>query len=602
MTEVASPLTLEQARALLDAPGSPYATIQAVIHGVDHTVFLHAPQNLAALYAASHRHDKRVMLVYEDESYHFPDVRRCAWNLAHQLVHEFGVRKGDRVALAMRNYPEWCFTYMAVTAIGGVIVPLNAWWTGPELRYGLKDSGTKLLICDAERFDRVRGDLAGLGVTAIVARPKSLGGTAPALRGGASLPSGVHDMTPLLAGQHALPAVEVAPDDDATIMYTSGSTGHPKGVVSTHRAIVSSVFSWEYLLLGRMLIMPELPAVLVERVKEWLLLGPSALVKPPIELPQSTMLITLPLFHVTGCNVQFLPAFRNGRKLVMMRKWNPERALELIERERVTDFNGVPTMSWELVNSPDFAKRDTSSLRSLSAGGSARPPEHVKKLREKAQHALPSTGYGMTETNSLGAAIGGDEYVARPSSVGKPLPPLMQIEIKDEHGRTLPAGEEGEICMKSSTNMRCYWNKPDATAEVLRNGWIHSGDLGKFDADGYLYITGRAKDIVIRGGENVSCPEVEYALYEHPAVFEAAVYGLPDKRLGEAVAATVRVRPGEQLTREQLQAHLAGRLAKFKQPTHIWLQNEPLPRIASGKIDKRTLKQAALERLTAPSV
>jgi long-chain acyl-CoA synthetase len=255
-------------------------------------------------------------------------------------------------------------------------------------------------------------------------------------------------------------------------------------------------------------------------------------------------------------------------------------------------------MSWELVNSPDFAKRDTSSLRSLSAGGSSRPPEHVRKLREKAQHALPSTGYGMTETNSLGAAIGGDDYVTRPASVGRPIPPLLSIEVKDEHGRTLPPGEEGEICIKSVTNMRCYWKQPDATAEVLKQGWMHSGDLGKFDGDGYLFITGRAKDIVIRGGENISCPEVEHALYEHPAVFEAAVYGVPDARLGEAVAASVRVRPGERLTADELIAHLSDRLAKFKLPSHVWLQDEELPRVASGKIDKRALKQAAAERLT----
>jgi long-chain acyl-CoA synthetase len=486
----------------------------------------------------------------------------------------------------MRNLPEWCFTYMAATSIGAIIVPLNAWWTGPELRYGLQDSGARLLIADSDRFDRVRDELASLGATALIARPRS------------QLPDGVRDLAPLLAGEHALPAVDVAPDDDATIMYTSGSMGHPKGVVSTHRAIVSAVFCWEFLMLGRMLTMPGLPGPFVARVRTWLQGGAAALEKPAFQLPQSSMLITVPLFHVTGCNVQFLPAFRNGRKLVMMRKWNPERALELIERERVTDFNGVPTMSWELVNSPDFAKRDTSSLRSLSAGGSARPPEHVKKLREKAQHALPSTGYGMTETNSLGAAIGGEEYVARPSSVGRPLPPLMQIEIKDEQGRTLGPGEEGEICMKSVTNMRCYWNRPEATAEVLQDGWVHSGDLGRFDADGFLYITGRSKDIVIRGGENISCPEVENALYEHPAVFEAAVCGVPDARLGEAVAAVVRIRPGEQLTREELEAHLAERLAKFKLPAHVWFQDEALPRLASGKIDKRAVKQVALERLT----
>ena len=586
MIEITAKLTLEQVRQLLDAPGSPFETALMNIGGVEFTAFLHAPRHLAALYAASKRHDSRVMLVYEDEVYGFADVRRRAANLAHHLVHAAGIAKGDRVALAMRNYPEWCFAYMAVTSIGAIVVPLNAWWTGPELRYGLADSGARLLIADSERYERVQGELAGLGVEAVVARPR------PQLVGA------VRDLAPWLEGEHALPAIDVAPEDDATIMYTSGSTGHPKGVVSTHRAITNALFTWEYMLVARILL--EVRPSIARHVANWLSLGPAALDKPVFELPQSTMLITLPLFHVTGCNVQFLPGFRNGRKVVMMHKWNPERALELIERERVTDFNGVPTMSWELVNSPDFAKRDTSSLRSLSAGGSARPPEHVKKLREKAQHALPSTGYGMTETNSLGAAIGGDEYVARPASVGKPLAPLMRIEIKDEHGRTLPAGEEGEICLKSVTNMRCYWNQPAATAAVLKDGWMHSGDLGKFDDDGFLFITGRAKDIVIRGGENISCPEVEHALYEHPAVFEAAVYGVPDARLGEAVAATVRVRPGARVTADELQAHLAARLAKFKLPSHLWLQDEELPRVASGKIDKRAVKQASTERLTEP--
>lgn len=585
MTEIASPLTLTRARELIFSPGSPYATTTATIGGVAFTVFRHAPENLGALYAASQRHDGRVMLVYEDERYGFADVRKRAANLAHALVHELSVRKGDRVALSMRNYPEWCFAYMAATSVGAVIVPLNAWWTGPELRYGLEDSGARVLLCDQERYDRVAAELAALDVTAVVARPS------------AALAQGVRDMAELLEGEYAPPPVDVAPEDDATIMYTSGSTGHPKGVVSTHRAVVSGVFTWEALAIARLL--PDLSGPILERVLAWLDRGAAALETPALKLPQASMLISLPLFHVTGCNVQFLPAFRGGRKLVMMRKWNPERALELIEREMITDFNGVPTMSWELVNSPDFAKRDTSSLRSLSAGGSARPPEHVKRLREKAQGALPSTGYGMTETNSLGAAIGGDEYVLRPASVGKPLAPIVEVAIVDEQGHRLPTDAEGEICIKSVANMRGYWNRPDATAEVLKDGFVYSGDLGKLDAEGFLFITGRAKDIVIRGGENISCSEVEHALYEHPAVFEAAVYGVPDERLGEAVAASVRVRPGAQLTAAELQAHLGRRLAQFKLPAHLFLQQEQLPRIASGKIDKRLLKQQAAERLTA---
>jgi len=582
---VTTAMTSEEAAALLSVPDSPYALQRARIFGAEYTVFSHAPRNLAELYALSKVHDERTMLVYEDESYGFAEMRRRAANLAWHLVHDFGVHKGDRVALAMRNYPEWCVTYVAATSVGAVIVPLNAWWTGPELRYGLQDSGAKVLIADDERATRVLSELAALPVKLLIARPE------------VPVPAGAQDLGPLLLGEHALPQVDVGPEDDATIMYTSGSTGHPKGVVSTHRAVVSAVFTWEFLLLARVL--TELPAELVERVKSWLAEGPAALATRPLQLPQSSMLVTLPLFHVTGSNVQFLPAFRNGRKLVMMHKWNPERALELIEREKITDFNGVPTMSWELVNSPDFKKRDTSTLRSLSAGGAARPPEHVRKLREQASHALPSTGYGMTETNSLGAAISGDDYVARPASVGKALLPLVELRIVDAQGRALGVDLEGEICIKSVTNMRCYWNRPEETASTMRDGWVFTGDLGRLDADGFLYITGRAKDIVIRGGENISCPEVEHALYEHPAVFEAAVYGVPDERLGEALAATVMLREGQHVSVDTLKAHVAVRLAAYKVPAYFTLQSAQLPRLASGKIDKRTIQRAATANLSA---
>jgi long-chain acyl-CoA synthetase len=578
-------MTQDEALALLVRPSSPYALERVGVDGVEYTTFTHAPKNLGEIYALSKRHDERVFAVFEDQRLTFVEVRRQAASLAHHLRYDFGIKKGDRVALAMRNYPEWCIAYMATTWIGGVIVPLNAWWTGTELNYGLADSGAKLAIADQERFDRMLPDLPSLGIRALVARP-----VGPLLTGGL-------DMGPLLRGDFEVPAVDVEPDDDATIMYTSGSTGHPKGVVSTHRAVVSSVFTWEYVMFTRLLV--ELPPHIVERIRAWLDLGKAALASSPLNLPQSSMLLTLPLFHVTGCNVQFLPAFRNGRKLVMMRRWNPERALELIEREQITDFTGVPTMSWELINSPDFEKRDTSSLRSLAAGGAARPPEHVKKITQTASHAMPSTGYGMTETNGLGTAIGGEEYIARPASVGRPLPPLCELKVIDEQGRTLGEDQEGELCIKTVSNMRCYWNKPEDTKATLHKGWIHTGDLGKIDVEGYVFITGRAKDIVIRGGENISCAEVEQALYEHPAVFEAAVYGVPDERLGEALAATIMVRAGSQLTEDSVRNHVAGRLAGFKVPTHVFLQRENLPRIASGKIDKRSIKRETSQRLSS---
>ncbi|MDD9968648.1 MAG: class I adenylate-forming enzyme family protein [Myxococcales bacterium] len=577
--------TPDQAVAALSTDSSPYALTTETIRGTEYRVFKHALTNLGQVYALSTMHDGKTLLVYEDERYDVSEVRQRAHNLAHHLVHDLGIKKGDRVALAMRNYPEWCFTYMAATMVGAVIVPLNAWWTGPELRYGLDDSGAKVLVVDPERLDRVSTELTGLPLQVIVARAEG------------EPPKGVLRLESLLQGTHAAPACEVAPDDDATIMYTSGSTGSPKGVVSTHRAVVSALMAWEFMLFSRLLTMPEAPPQLIELVLAWLKKGPEALQSRPLQLPQRSMLITVPLFHVTGCNVQFLPAFRSGRKLVMMHKWNPERALELIERERVTDFNGVPTMSWELVNSPDFEKRDTSSLMSLSAGGASRPPEHVKQLRKRAKNALPSTGYGMTETNSVGAAIGGEEYVMRPASVGQATRPLVDLKIVDDEDRTLTTDQEGQICIKSVTNMRAYWNRPDESGETLRNGWVYTGDLGRIDAEGFLFITGRAKDIVIRGGENISCPEVEHALYEHPAVLEAGVYGVPDARLGEALAASVRLKPETEVSPDDLRAHVASRLALFKVPAHLWLQRHELPRLASTKLDKRALREAAVDRL-----
>ncbi len=588
MSSIPAPavMTSDEAVLLLSTAPSPYEAAREQVDGVEYVVFKHGPRTLPQLYAMAERHRERVFLVYEDERITFAEARRRSSSLAYALVHELGVKKGDRIALAMRNFPEWCFTYTAVTSIGAVIVPLNAWWTPAELRYAIGDCGATIAVVDSERLERIAVFADELKLKVLVARSDG------------ALPNNALDLAPMLAGDHALPEIAVSPEDDATLMYTSGSTGHPKGVVSTHHAVSASVFCWEFVAMARLL--TELPSAVIDMLKQWLALGKTALTQAPFDLPQRSMLITLPLFHVTGCNVQFLPAFRSGRMLVMMRKWNPERALELIEREKITDFSGVPTMSWELVSSPDFDKRDTSTLQSLSAGGSARPPDQVKKLKEKAQAAQPSAGYGMTETNSLGTAIGGDDYLARPSSIGRPVPPLVELKIIDAQGQTLGVDQEGEICIKAVTNMRGYWNRPEDTKKTLIDGYIVTGDLGRIDGEGFLFITGRAKDIVIRGGENISCPEVEHALHEHPAVFEAAVYGLPDERLGEAVAATVMVRAGDDVSIEALKAHVGQRLAQYKVPLHVFLQRESLPRVASGKIDKRAVKKEAEQRMRRP--
>jgi acyl-CoA synthetase (AMP-forming)/AMP-acid ligase II len=556
-------LTREQVIAELTAPGGPYEVETVNIRGVDLPVIKTAPKTLRDLYDSVRPETETTFLVYEDERYSFAEAYDKAATLAHRMRDRFGIRPGDRVAIAMRNYPEWCFAFMAATSMGAIAVTLNAWWQGRELEYGLRDSGAKLLFADQERLDRVEPFLPDLDVQAVVARP-----TRPA-----SDP--VSEFDSLLSGTRArdFPAAQMEADDDAAIMYTSGSTGTPKGVITTHRGVISALVTWEFGLELGLRLFPEYA-------------------DPDPEFPPS-MLLSIPLFHVSGSHVQFLMSFRRVRKLVMMYRWDPEKALELIEKERITEFNGVPTMTGDLVNSPDFDKRDLRSLKGIGGGGSARPAEQVRRIRERLVDGFPGTGYGLTETNAIATTISGELYLERPTSVGRASAPLVDIRIVDEQDQPLPPGEVGAIQVKSCVNMRGYWRDPEGTAAAFCDGWLRTGDIGTLDEEGFLYITDRAKDIVIRGGENISCLEVEDILHEHPAVLEAVVFGVPDQRLGEVPAAVVVTRPGHATSENELKQHVGEHLASFKVPAHVWLRTELLPRIASGKFAKRQLRDEA---------
>ena len=360
-------------------------------------------------------------------------------------------------------------------------------------------------------------------------------------------------------------------------MYTSGSTGHPKGAVSTHRAIITALLSWTVTAVG--------VKVLNGTVDQ-----------PPAHQPG--ILATLPFFHVTGCNGQFLVSMLFGRKVVLLYRWQAEEAARLIEKEKITYFSGVPTMSLELMDVAANGRFDLSTLEDLNAGGAARPPDQAEKLQQAFPNAQPSVGYGLTETNALGTLNGLDDYLARPASAGIASAPIVELEIRDASGQSLAAGETGEICIKSASNIRAYWNRPDETREtVLKGGWIRTGDVGYLDEQGYLYIVDRIKDIVVRGGENISCLEVEAEISAHPSVQEAAVFSVPDKRLGETVAAVVFAAGEETIAADSMQAWLKDRLAAFKIPAHIYVINEQLPRLASGKIDKRGSRDLLLEKL-----
>ena len=559
---------LANAIAEVTATGRPYETRIETIRGVDFTVFANAPANLRDLYASGLNHADKDFYIYEDQRFTF----EAMWDRAAQCANRLsagGIQPGDRVGIALRNYPEWIAAFMGITSMGAVAVAINAWWSGDELVYGIEDSGLKLLFTDVERTERLVPHLDGLDIELVTIRHRHEGlATWEEFIDGAST---------------EMPTPAIAPEDNATILYTSGSTAHPKGVLSTHRSITNALLGWECGGAIAMALNPQMGADV----------GRPA---PPPQNPPA-IILTVPLFHVTGLVVQTLSSFRPGRKVIGMYKWDVEEALRIIQDERITDFNGVPTMAWELVQSPNRGKYDLSSLRSAGGGGAPMAPEHARQIDKTIAKGAPGTGWGMTETQGLATTIGGPAFLERPRSCGRAVPPIVKVKAVKSDGTDAVAHETGELWIWGVMNFAAYWNKPDATAESLTDGWVHTGDVGHLDDEGYVFITDREKDMVLRGGENIGCQEVEAVLYEHPAILEAAVFGVPDERLGETVAAVIVVRQGMTLTVDDVQAFAAEHLARFKVPDHVWLRTDRLPRIASEKIFKRGLRDEAVALL-----
>ena len=558
-----------QAADDLTAKGGAFEVTETDINGQTLPVYNAIPDNLRGIYEACIGHDQRTFLVYHQQRLSFIETYQLAANFAAALEKDFNIEKGDRVAIAMRNNPGWIIAFMAITALGAIAVPMNGWWTSEELKFGLADCGANLVVVDNQRLERVSPFADDLGIRQIVvsSEENSKPNTAS-----------VFNFNQLLASytNEAMPTVEILAEDDATILYTSGSSGRPKGVVSTQRGILTSLVSW--LLLG----------VASEMAGE----KPDNIPSPE----EAVALLTIPLFHVTGCHSLFLQSLIIGRKVVIMHKWDPQQALTLIEQEKVTYVNGVPTMSQELLDAAENTDCDISSLAELASGGAARPAKHVRRIAETFK-LNPVNGYGLTETNAMGAVNGGETYLQRPDSVGIPSPAVTRIRILDEDGNDQATGERGEICIKSAANARCYWNNPDATADAFKDGWFHTGDVGYLDELGMLFVVDRLKDIIIRGGENISCNEVESAIYAYDGIAEVAVYGLPDDRLGEIVAAKIFLKPDVSVTSEQLMAFLKQHIAAFKIPAIIEFSEQPLPRTATDKIFKREIKEQAIAAL-----
>lgn len=558
-------MTRDEALEQLTAPGQPWALTRVEQYGRTCRAFEHAPATLRVLFEQA-RSDLP-FLVLDDERWSYEEAWQEAARIGHLLVEECGVVPGDRVAISMRNYPEWVLAFMAATSVGAIAVAMNALWTPDEMQYALRDSDPAVLFVDGERAAQLADcDSLPARLRVFVVRSRE-----PQPAGGERLGEALTDV-PRGA---AMPAVDMAPDDDAVILYTSGSTGHPKGAVSCHRAVISALLSWEL----------DARAGLLMQGME-----------PPPETTaenQGATLLAVPLFHATGSHAVFLASYRQQRRLVSMYKWDPAEAAELIERERITTVVAPAAMTGDLVARAREDGRDLSSLLMVGGGGAPRAPEQVRGIAATFANAMPNTGWGMTETNAIGTGIGGQDYLDHPDSSGR-ASAVLDLRVVDEDGHALPAGERGELQVRGTSVIRGYWNRPDADAETFVDGWLRTGDVAVIDSEGYLRIVDRIKDLVIRGGENIGCGSVEAAILEYPGVLEASVYGVPDARLGEEVGASIHAEG--RVDADDLRRFLASRLARFEIPRYLHFVDEPLPRTASGKILKRTLRDEAAAR------
>ena len=550
-----------------------FAVETASIRGINYPVFKNAPQNLCEMLKrgfSSHDDGKAEYLVYQNERRSYEafctEIKKTAWH----LQNTFSVRKGTSIAIAMRNYPEFLILVMAISTLGAKVVFLNAWWTTKELKYALEDSSAKLVFADRPRINSIEPLVKDLNLHMVAVRDAEAFWST-------RFSDFLKSTTPA-----KWPEINIDPDDDFSIMYSSGTTGHPKGVVLTHRGAINAVYTW------------LMQTAITQKIDHMENAEKSIPIKPSV-------LVVTPLFHVTATHPMFLLSLAAGAKICLMHKWNAKTAVRIIRDEKVTRFLGVPTQSADLMTAAHEMSEPLDTLDFLGSGGAKRPAAQVAQLHKAFPSAQLATGWGMTETNAVGIGLIGNEYLDHPGAAGRLHPPLQEIKFLGENGEEVSAREVGEITVKSVCNMRAYLNQPDATNDVLSDGWLKTGDLGKIDSNGIITIVDRKKNIVIRGGENIACLDVEGALHRHPCVMEACVFSLPDDRLGEIVGAGVQIQKESTVTTKELQDFLLQHIAHFKIPQHIWLQTEPLPRGATDKIDRRGMQQRCLNDLELQS-
>lgn len=554
---------LKQVWKELTGPDAAFEIEEIEVRGNSIKSYRAAPQSLRETWLSTQKFGERDYLVYGKERWTYAQAHKETASIAHWLKQQ-NISHGDRVAIAMRNYPEWMLCYWACVSQGITVVGINAWWVAKEISYALEDSIPKVLICDSERlarFNEIRSDFDDIQVV------------------GVRVESHQPNVTPyseLTESLPQMPACDINPDDDACIFYTSGTTGQPKGAQLTHRGCVNNIMNFAF--------WGQVSQLAIARIN-------NDVPKTRQDEPIVSSLVTTPLFHVTANNCQAHTVTVAGGKLVLMYKWDAEDALKLIQQEKITRLTGVPVMSRELIGHPDFDQYDTSSLLAVGGGGAQLQPDLVRKIDKLIESAHPLTGYGMTEVCGTITSISADFFIDKPESCG-PAMPTFEIKCVDKNGETVAVGEPGELWVKGAPVIKGYLNQADATAKTITNGWLHTGDVAEIDADGFIYLVDRIKDMVLRGGENIYCAHVEAAIFSIEGIAECVVFAVEDHRLGEEVGAAIFIDKRTSLTADAIRVQLSSLIPKHEIPSYIWLQENPLPRNASGKFVKRKLKQS----------
>lgn len=555
---------VEQCRLQLTGTGAPFERITVQVNGRSHLAYRNAFPNLPSLINAGRAHGPREFMVYQNDRWTYDRFFQAVDALAANLQHQVGLKPGDRVAMAMRNRPEWAVAFAAIALTGAIPAPLNSYGLRDELMANLVDLQPKLLICDPERFTRVQTDLASLSCQALVVDGDATQG-----------PLTWSMMTRANNTAHVTPPLDAL--DPALVLFTSGASSQAKGVLSNQMAVCQALFNIDFI--GAISAMTSPKAIELMMAKGL----------------QPTTLTAVPLFHVSGLYAQLLTALRHGRRLVFMHRWDPQQALTLIQQEKITQFNGAPSMVMQLLAEPQFNDPEvTGSLGGVGFGGAGLPQRIIDDMLAQRANSMSGIGYGLTETNGVCAAASGQLFQYAPQSAGI-TSPIIEIKVVDVDGTELPQGMEGEICLRGVSLMQGYLNPQGKTGLGLSDGWLKTGDIGKLEEGGLLRIVDRIKDVINRAGEKIAAAEIESCLLQHPDLLEAAVFSQPDAQTGEAVVAVVVLAPHAQVSPEQVQQHVARRLAAYKVPQQVHVRTEGLPKNPAGKMLKNELKRAYLQ-------